>query len=352
MHRARANAGDDTPVVVVEGYTDTTALHQAGVNASVAPLGTAVTDHQVEAVWNLNPKSTPPVYCFDGDAAGKKAAYRTIDRMLSQITPTQTAKFVFLPSGEDPDSFITANGKSAFVELIDNAIPLVNVLWQREVEGRSFNNPEAKAAVKERLIQATKEIQHRDVQKLYQRMLTDRFYSEIYFDGRNDKQTSSGRGRRPSGKSTPAPISNNKKNTRRAEMILAALINHPVLISEYQDRLVNFAIGEDQLSAIRDAMVDHGSDWQDHLAKSPSERAGQIRRSNYLWFAGFAKKTAEVEEVRRGLNHTFGVTQAESIRRDITMAGKSLSDKMTEDELNRLTALQREEYLEQERDLE
>src|SRR5437667_6188945 len=125
--RAHAAHEAESPVIVVEGYMDVIALHRADFGGAVAPLGTALTEMQLRELWRLSPE---PVLCFDGDAAGQRAAGRALDRALPLLTPGRSLRFAALPAGEDPDSLIRGAGRTAFAEVLTAARPLSEVLWQ------------------------------------------------------------------------------------------------------------------------------------------------------------------------------------------------------------------------------
>ena len=98
---ARDGVRNGGTLVVVEGYMDVIATAQAGFTAAVAPLGTALTNEQLEELWRISPC---PVLCFDGDAAGARAAARAMELALPMLTPNRSLKFATLPDGDDPDS--------------------------------------------------------------------------------------------------------------------------------------------------------------------------------------------------------------------------------------------------------
>ena len=110
VDRAREPVRRGQRLVVVEGYMDVIALHQAGHTGAVAPLGTALTDDHLAELWRLSPE---PVLCFDGDAAGGKAAERAIMLALPLLQPGYSLKLATLPAGEDPDSLVRTNGPAA-----------------------------------------------------------------------------------------------------------------------------------------------------------------------------------------------------------------------------------------------
>ncbi len=106
-HRARTAAHDKERVIAVEGYMDVVALSEAGFAEAVAPLGTALTEDQVKLLWRMAPE---PILCFDGDSAGRKAAFRAVDTLLPLIEPGRSMSFAFLPDGLDPDDLVRATG--------------------------------------------------------------------------------------------------------------------------------------------------------------------------------------------------------------------------------------------------
>lgn len=141
---AREAAGKGKPLVVAEGYMDVIALSEAGFTATVAPLGTAITEDQLRLMWRMAPE---PIIALDGDTAGLRAAMRVIDIALPLLEAGQSLRFALMPEGLDPDDLIKAQGAGAMQKLLDQAIPMVQLLWQRETEGRNFDSPERKAAL-------------------------------------------------------------------------------------------------------------------------------------------------------------------------------------------------------------
>ena len=152
--QARAGIRRAGMVVVVEGYMDVVALAQAGLDYAVATLGTATTPWQVQ---KLLKQADRVVFCFDGDAAGKRAAWRALENSLAQLVDGRQVGFVFLPEGEDPDSFVRARGKDAFETLLAQAQPLSEYMLHeltarvnmRSAEGRAKFLQDAKPLLAE-----------------------------------------------------------------------------------------------------------------------------------------------------------------------------------------------------------
>ena len=148
LHNARKAAHDAGTVIAVEGYVDVIAMTAGGFPNAVAPLGTALTPEQCELLWRM---AEEPILCFDGDKAGLKAAYRAIDTALPLIGAGKTLRFTLLPNGQDPDELLRSGGRDALVGALAAPLPLVEVLWRRETEQRSFDTPERRAALEQRL---------------------------------------------------------------------------------------------------------------------------------------------------------------------------------------------------------
>ena len=147
-HRARKAAHERGEVIVVEGYVDVIAMTQAGFAHTVAPLGTALTSEQCALLWTI---ADEPILCFDGDKAGRKAAYRAVDVALPLVGPGKSLRFAMLPEGQDPDDLVRSGGAPAIAEALRAAEPLAELLFARETEGHAFDTPEKRAGLERRL---------------------------------------------------------------------------------------------------------------------------------------------------------------------------------------------------------
>src|SRR6185312_12680960 len=151
-------------LIAVEGYVDVIAMVTAGFGATVAPLGTALTEDQLALIWKM---ADEPVLCFDGDGAGLRAAYRAVDLAMPRLKPGKSLKFAMLPEGQDPDDLVRSAGREAVAEVIASARPLAQMLWARETEGRTFDTPERRAALEARINEVTTAIGDDSVRKYY-----------------------------------------------------------------------------------------------------------------------------------------------------------------------------------------
>jgi DNA primase len=171
LNRARKPAHDAGTLFVVEGYVDAIALDRAGIAHVVAPLGTALTEEQIAMIWRLVPE---PVLCFDGDKAGLRAAYRAIDVALPGIGPGKTLRFSFLPGGQDPDDMLRSQGPEALRAALEKPRPLVDVLFEREVERSPLETPEQRAECEKRLFGAVAQIADEDLKRHYRQAMRER----------------------------------------------------------------------------------------------------------------------------------------------------------------------------------
>ena len=172
--RARKAQQKDGTVIAVEGYMDVIALAQAGFENVVAPLGTALTENQLELIWRM---SGEPVLCFDGDQAGLKAAWRAADMALPLIQPGRTLRFALLPEGKDPDDLVKADGPDAFRAVLAEARPLADLLWMRETSGGVFDTPERRADLEKTLRELASRIRDESVRYHYQQEMRDRVHA-------------------------------------------------------------------------------------------------------------------------------------------------------------------------------
>jgi DNA primase len=163
---ARPAAIKAQSIVVAEGYMDVIALVRAGFDYAVAPLGTALTEDQLGLLWRTAPE---PTLAFDGDEAGLRAAHRAARLALPMLRPGYSLRFAFLPSGEDPDTFVGAHGRAAMQKLLEEAEPLSKVLWRAETEGKDFSTPERRAGLERSLAEIVSAIGDSKIADYYRR---------------------------------------------------------------------------------------------------------------------------------------------------------------------------------------
>ncbi len=143
LFEAQKSIRNKNQVIIVEGYMDVIALNQFGINNVVATMGTAITDEHIKKLFRLCDNI---YYAFDGDNAGRKAAWRALERSIANITDTKAGYFLFLPKEHDPDSFIRNKGVNEFInQLNNNSVPLSSFLLNQLSSEVNINTEEGKA---------------------------------------------------------------------------------------------------------------------------------------------------------------------------------------------------------------
>ncbi|HVH76361.1 MAG TPA: DNA primase [Stellaceae bacterium] len=247
--RAALRLGGGESLVVTEGYMDVIALYRAGFKAAVAPLGTALTEAHLAELWRLAPE---PVLCFDGDAAGERAAVRALRRALPLLRPGQSLLFASLPAGEDPDSLIRGQGRAAFEEVLRTAQPLSRKLWELAVAARPLDTPERRADLERRLEDEIRLIADRAVQAEYRRFVRERLY-EASRASRPPFRPAREPRRRHVSNGPPRPPSVPGKTQR--EVLLGTLVEHPFLILDLCEEIAALDFVEPELSRLRDGIL-------------------------------------------------------------------------------------------------
>ena len=249
-HLAAPAARKACRVIAVEGYMDVIALHRAGIAEVVAPLGTALTELQLEALWRL---AEAPILCFDGDEAGARAAARAVERALPRLGARRSLSFASLSAGQDPDTVVRDSGRQAMVEIFDAAIPLSAQLWKAATSGRALDTPEARAWVNKRLQDQVEQIPDRDL----------RFYYLGHFRRRLREPAPKRRGgRRPA--PAEAPVARGDAlgpralgaAQRRECTLLQTLLNFPELVAEQHDALAGLRLETARFSALLSALIE------------------------------------------------------------------------------------------------
>jgi DNA primase len=273
LHRAAPAARRSGRIVVVEGYMDVIALAQAGIAEAVAPMGTALTEHQLELLWR---QCERPILCFDGDAAGQRAGLKAIVRALPMLRPGHTLGIVRLPAGLDPDDMIRQQGAAAIEAILAAPQSLGDALWQFEHAAAPHATPEDKAGLKARLLDHVETIQHPDIRALYRRALLERF-SAFAFPPRASSDWKP-REWRPGQQRPGAPQRSSPEITARlqrlaqggsrsqfAAAVLTGLARHPDQIARHEEALVQLAGRDRNVAPAIDALLD--------LAESLDSRA-------------------------------------------------------------------------------
>ena len=330
---ARQATHNGGALIVVEGYVDVIAMVTTGFAATVAPLGTALTENQLALLWKM---ADEPILCFDGDRAGQKAAYRAADLALPHLKPGKSLRFALLPEGQDPDDLARSGGRGAIEEVISAARPLSDMIWSRAVEGGTFATPERRAALEARIGELSNGIRDEVVRRYYRDDLAQRLQRSFAPDGgrggyargnfRGGGGGESGRRFAPRGSFTPgpagrfgrpgqgagsqtinrgpyqaaspqlanSPIMRGQRSamSRREALILQSLINHPWLLHDHLEEVAALELAHPEANRLRAGIIaafasDH------HHSPQPDEQAEKMRAD--LEGRGFSEVLQRVE---------------------------------------------------------
>ncbi|MBR1126029.1 DNA primase [Bradyrhizobium lablabi] len=318
---ARQAAYDGAPLVVVEGYVDVIAMVTTGFAASVAPLGTALTESQLALLWKM---ADEPILCFDGDRAGQKAAYRAADMALPHLKPGKSLRFALLPEGQDPDDLARSGGRGAIEEVISAARGLSEVVWSREIEGGNFATPERRAALEARIGELTNGIRDDVVRRYYRQDFGERLARSFApetarggYNGGNFRQRPgesprrfAPRGAAPGGRFggkgagrqgiTPtlsggpyqaaspqlaaSPIMRGQRSamSRREALILKILVNHPWLLHDHLEEVAALELAHGEANKLRAGIIaafaaehHHSPDVEEQAEKMRADLEGR-----------------------------------------------------------------------------
>jgi DNA primase len=363
-HRARPAAHDKDRVIAVEGYMDVISLAEAGFTETVAPLGTALTEDQLKLLWRM---SAEPILCFDGDGAGKRAAFRAVDTALPHLKPGASLMFAFLPDGLDPDDLVRQQGPAALDACLGRARPLIDVLFEREWAQGEWSTPERRAGLEKTLKGLIARIEDESVRAHYRQAIWSRLEAQWGAArvpgqgshpaaGRWERGASSWPrtggsaqgggarfgGGRPGGNRGPGasrfppslgqasersnPSSSLRKSALvaaegslppyREALLLKAMLNHPWMIDEQAETIAELPFTSIALSRLRDAILSaHAVNisldtetLRTHLNKSSVGKIlTLVERAVSHKCDRFAEPGAERTEVEDGWRHALAM---------------------------------------------
>jgi DNA primase len=341
---ARLATHNGSALVVVEGYVDVIAMVGSGYPASVAPLGTALTENQLALLWKM---ADEPILCFDGDRAGQKAAWRAADLALPHLLPGKSLRFALLPEGQDPDDLARSGGRGAIEEVIGAARGLADVIWSREIEAGTYATPERRAALEARVQELTNGIRDEKVRRYYRQDLEQRLQRTFapeggrgsygrgnYRGGSGNFGGESGRRLAPRGSFTPgaagrfeprsgsfggrgqgagggqtinrqpyqvaspqlagSPIMRGQRSaiSRREALILLSLINHPWLLHDHLEEVAALELAHPEAHKLRAGIIAAFANDHHHNSE-PSEASEKMRAD--LAAGGFSKILQRVD---------------------------------------------------------
>jgi DNA primase len=356
-------------VVVAEGYMDVIAMSQAGLAQAVAPLGTALTEEQILLLWRLAPE---PILCFDGDAAGERAAARAADRALPLLKPGCSLRFALLPPGEDPDSLVRARGAGALTERLKAALPLAELLWRLETAARRFDTPERRSGLRQRLGALAARIADRTVQEDYRLEFDHRLEAAFgsrravaagggqgaggWFAPRADRRrpgkgqgwraAAAGEAAAPGGAAARQGVPDGEQ--RRQEILLSIVVTHPALIQARAEELAHLALADPQLDKLRQAVIDvaaGASDLDVEGLKRHLERMGFAGLLDALTIKSKGQTSCRADTdlavAEEAFDHLLGLMREKQARAEADVAAQRLAAEATPEAWARFQAAQR-----------
>ena len=374
---ARKAASQGAALIAVEGYVDVIALVVAGFAGAVAPLGTALTEEHLQMMWRIAPE---PILCFDGDAAGIKAAQRGIDLTLPLLEPGQSLRFALLPGGQDPDDLIRARGSPAMQAVLDDAVGLADMLWRREVENADLSTPERRAGAEKKLMACLHEIGEPKVREYYRSMMQERL--RALFAPASAQRAEGGQGRREAwgqGRFSPRqgfkperpgarpswtpPVSDAVRRSAAGrglgrslnpsgiaeEALVMAALTHPFLLDEFPETFATLPIAEPQLDKLRRELL-HAASFEktldsqglrDHLTQRGfGELCERLERRPMLKSMAMTRRETSATVVLREFNHAVARHhKLTALQAEHAQAADALMREATEENLARLRAI-------------
>ncbi len=376
-YNARTPAHDRTRVVAVEGYMDVIALTQAGFAETVAPLGTALTEDQAKLLWRL---ANEPILCFDGDTAGRKAAYRALETVLPLLKPGFSMRFAFLPEGLDPDDLVRQKGPEAFASELEKTRALFDVLWEREEQEHDLSTPEQRAAFEAKLRTLVGRIGDSTVRAHYERELRETLWTlnrtvvreiarghtprragstgtrrnNVTPDWRVRERARLGGGSRSAqfGPTAASPelAQRSQLAPPREALLVRTLLNHPWLIEEHSEEIAAMELTSSLIARLRHGIlmahaVDNSLDrsaLRTQLSTSDLGKAVElVERSVTHRSDRFAEPEAPRAEVEAGWRHTLALHERQlGLQKSLDAAVSAWHRDGTEDALARICEIQ------------
>ncbi len=343
-HQAIQEISTEVPPLLVEGYCDVISLYQAGWKTAVAPLGTAVTEQQLMLLWK---RHSCPILCFDGDHAGIRAAFRTVERSLPFLKPNKSLKICYLPAKEDPDSLLRNHGPKALKETLDRSVHLAEGLWQNLIfltPPQSLTTPESKAKFQQYVLDLLSIIQDPNVRKFYELDFLKRLRQLWYYQGGNQRRGFSTQNKiHSAGEGFPLGLL--KKNDLSQKILLATLINYPTLLTEVIEQFADIEFQEEKWQTIQAVILEQPLENQERL-KEILEQKGfkvwlqELLESDLHLHAPFTMTGHAPEFVlERWLDVWQGATWRQHIKEDLKQAQDRAKISLDEEAWKKIKAL-------------
>ncbi len=337
---AALTAAKEKSLVLVEGYMDVLTMASRGFPQTVAALGTALTETQMETLWRY---TSQPILCFDGDAAGMKASLRAMERALPLLKPEKTFFFCYLPEGKDPDELLRSEGVSAMQKRLDEALPLIDVLWKHLVSPYEMKNkgreqwiPEDWAALKRDIFQTLRCLAHEDVREFYRKLLLARFFQKQWIPRETSKRKRF---------KEPQPDRFLSRKQVGQKILLGILLKNPILLSDVDELVAGLDFDDSELRDIQVWLLDRyfcGEGFNDEgFDRQRDEFLEQIGLRTLRTHAAFLfdEGLTQDEVLRRWKEIWRCTVESDGVEGDLRQAYKNLRQKFDEQSWCQVKAL-------------
>ena len=258
--KIRPNLKDNDNLIVVEGYMDVVSLASKGFHNAVAPLGTAITETQLNILWK---ETNSPIICFDGDKAGKQASFRATEIALKLLKPNKTLRFINLPNNLDPDDYIKNYGIESFKKFVNKASPLTSIIWDLCLQDSNINTPEGRAGFETLLRSKLNLISDKSIKKHYGLLFKDMLDQFFYTKKTERKISKPGYYEKNSGKfknslkiKNSVLASGGQLPSDLEALVISGILIFPELIKKNFEIIESFYIENLRLGDIRDNVLD------------------------------------------------------------------------------------------------
>ncbi len=340
---ARDLGYDAKNLIICEGYMDVIAMDKYGIGYAVAPLGTALTEDQIQEAWKVVPE---PVCCFDGDSAGIRAAIRSVDRVLPLLKPGYSLQHAFLPDKMDPDEFLKAKGKDEFLKTIASTVPLKDLLWRKTLEGKNTATPEQKALIEKEIKAEIALIKDETVKAYYIREMKNKVYEELA----GTRNTISGNYHRSSSavktQKLFAAAAKTDLDDLVAKYVVSAFVCYPQLIEEWEEKMLSFSIKDVRLREFYQQLLDISHDNslidEDQIA-SLLDACPMTDWRKMVDTRIIKKQCPDITKMRAQLRERILEVQLKQLEIDIqTVKAKLESGDFSDEDYNRYESLKKE----------
>lgn len=343
-HHVQKHLKDTPKIIVCEGYMDVIALHQSGFRGAVAPLGTALTENQLQLLWRMN---SEPLLCFDGDQAGQKAAESAVKRAVPILKPGKTLGLVYLPQGEDPDSLITSGKKNVFATLLKSPEQIQDFLWRQAVSLYGSKGPHQQAQLEKYLVDLAQKIQDPTSSNKFKAF----FKSQCFELFRSFKPV---KGKESPG-NTLAPqkvLPPLNAGLLQEDLILATYLRHPWVMENNIDDMMALEFHNQRYNDLKNTIISYVNDGKTldigsmhhHLYNAGfADLVDRLLDPKLLIHGAFLKPMASEEDVLKGLRHLIEMFQTLQMKRMETQTLKEqLKNQFTVESWNRMKAIHKD----------